>query len=166
MWPFETTARTGGIALGVGLELTTSLGLGLDRGLEFVTRVGKGEPEAIASCFASKPCRLSFNSRPRPRSSSSLPHNQKSEQFYTQASKCTERNAQAYRDCPHMIKHNTVTNALHHIKQIYAYAKNKLCLYKGNLEGTNPVVVSICINFFWLERQRLTRSTIISSLTA
>jgi len=90
----------------LGLELTTSLGLGLEAltsvgwGLEFVSKAGRGDPEAIASCFASKPCKMSFNSRPRPRSSSS------------------------------------------------------------------PVVVSICINFFWLERQRLTRSTIISSFTA
>jgi hypothetical protein len=43
---------------------------------KLVTWVGIGEPEAIASCFASKICILSFSSRPLPRSSSSLHHDQ------------------------------------------------------------------------------------------
>ena len=40
------------------------------------------------------------------------------------------------------------------------------CLQSYEEEITNPVVVSICISFFWLERQRLTRSTKTSSLMA
>ena len=83
-WTF-VTAATGveGIAFDLGRVSFNSAGLRLEEpisgcwGLKFVTRFGKGEPERIASCFASKLWRPSFNSRPRPRSSSSLPQNQK-----------------------------------------------------------------------------------------
>lgn len=44
--------------------------------LELSPWIGKGVPEAIASCLASKLWILSFNSKPFPRSSSSLRENQ------------------------------------------------------------------------------------------
>lgn len=104
IWLFVTVATgVGGLILGAGLfaslDLLEELA-SLCIGLTPVASTGKGEPKAIASCFASKLCRQSFSSRPRAKSSSS------------------------------------------------------------------PVVVSICISFFWLERHRLTRSTITSSFTA
>lgn len=48
------------ISVDLMLDIHPSLGLGL----KLVTCAGMGEPEAIASCFASTICRLSFNSRP------------------------------------------------------------------------------------------------------
>lgn len=66
-----------GLASGFRLGSLTSAGLRLgstaEPGLKLVAWVGNEEPEAIASCFASTLCSLSFSSRPCLRSSSSLP---------------------------------------------------------------------------------------------